>query len=129
MRLRLLILKRYPVRRKRKNNRPYMKITAIFLLIFFILTGCAPQKAETPINVSVGEAKIPVKVEKIDKIEVEPIIIPEKEEEIVSEPEVDPVREILDSLTIEQKIGQMFIVPLSGETLTEEDRNHLSERY
>lgn len=98
-------------------------------MIFFILTGCAPQKAETPINVSVGEAKIPVKVEKIDKIEVEPIIIPEKEEEIVPEPEIDPVREILDSLTLEQKIGQMFIVPLSGETLTDEDRIHLSKRH
>lgn len=97
----------------------------LILLLLLLLVGCTSGEVpEIPGTVPVqGEATIPEEPTPPAKTSPEqlPEIIPEQEPEILPEPPIDPKTEtinaILESLTLEEKVGQLFFVrcPSSGQ--------------
>ncbi len=106
-----------------------------FMLIFMLLTGCTAQvqEHETRQDTPAGESVLPsikkndetadTKQETTDKAEQDET---KHENDVEDE---DTALRLLESMTLEQKIGQLFTIPLAGEELSEADAAQLTERY
>ena len=93
----------------------HLKLNFCSLIIFFtalIICGCSLGETQANLNNSAAE-----EIQKnVDKIRQDSGVAP-KFSEVV---EVDPVEEILKSMTLEEKIGQMMIAGFHGTTANDD---------
>lgn len=75
-------------------------IIALSLILFFMV-GCINQDVEVPV--------------------IPPIV----EEPKPEPPKPDPIEEIVNSMTLEEKIGQLIVVGIEGPTINEKDISHI----
>ena len=83
-------------------------IMIILLILMLIITGCGKK---TPLEPQNPEDNLPPP---------ETIPIPEPEP-------VDPIQQLLDEMTLEEKIGQLLIVGIEGEEMGEMDIENIHE--
>lgn len=95
------------------NSSSYIRIHQIFLLLLFIVTlfSCVSSANDLPAEV----------VRDTDSAESSPrIASPAEQDEPVESSRIDPVQSVMDSMTLEQQIGQHFISWMLGVSLRDD---------
>lgn len=99
-----------------RNNTPGRLILLVLILLLMIIAGCQNSKVTT----AQPEEAVPSEQnQQLDQQEGEVVEAPVKP--------LDSLQEQLDSLTLEQKIGQLFIVGVEGTALTAQEHVFLDE--
>ena len=84
----------------------------IILCLALLLAGCAGPKEEPAASETAPETGVETLLPET--------VLPETE---ATEP-ADPVREILEAMTLEEKVGQLFLARCRKETALDDIRNH-----
>ena len=88
----------------------------IFLYILVLLCVCTGCKAEKNVTI------LPDPIQTVPVAEPEPTEVPEETTDPPTQPpaEPDPVEELLTSMTLEEKVGQLFLARCPGENAEED---------